>query len=156
MSLHQTVVDADASDASRLARLHGLSFTDPWLEASFAALLGRQEVFGLMLIAHGEEIAGFLLARVVAGEAEILTFCVDPALRLSGRGRQLLEEACRRAHSEGALSMFLEVAEDNIAALALYKKAGFVSVGRRKGYYVDAAAGVRGSDALVMRKMLAE
>lgn len=156
MTLPATVLDADVSDAGAFAKLHASSFTDPWSAASFATLLGRQQVFGLKLIVDGREVIAFILVQVTAGEAEVLTFCVDPTQRLGGRGRWLLEESCRRARAEGALSVYLEVSEENAAALALYTKAGFVSVGRRKGYYVDPAVGARGSDALVMRKMLAE
>ncbi len=156
MVLPATVLDADVSDAGAFAVLHASSFTDPWSAASFATLLCRQQVFGLKLMADGGGVAAFILAQVIAGDGEVLTFCVDPALRLAGRGRWLLEEACRRARAQGALSVYLEVSEENAAALALYAKAGFVSVGRRKGYYVEPAIGARGSDALVMRKMLAE
>jgi len=156
MTQPATVLDADVSDAAAFATLHASSFKDHWSAASFATLLDRRQVFGLKLIVDGRGVAAFILAQVTAGEAEVLTFCVDPALRLAGRGRWLLEEACCRARAEGALSVYLEVSEENTAALALYTKAGFVSVGRRKGYYVDPAVGARGSDALVMRKMLAE
>jgi [ribosomal protein S18]-alanine N-acetyltransferase len=60
----------------------------------------------------------------------------------------LLEAAEARAAAAGALEMFLEVAEENAAARALYGRGGYVVVGCRRGYYRD------GSDALVMRKTL--
>ena len=43
--------------------------------------------------------------------------------------------------------MFLEVATDNAAALALYDRLGFVRAAQRKGYY-------RGGDALVLKTAL--
>jgi ribosomal protein S18 acetylase RimI-like enzyme len=53
----------------------------------------------------------------------------------------LLAEAAKR----GAMDLFLEVAEPNLAARALYAGAGADEVGRRRRYYAD------GADALVLR-----
>jgi ribosomal-protein-alanine N-acetyltransferase len=52
-----------------------------------------------------------------------------------------MAEAVRR----GAVEIFLEVAEPNAAARALYACAGAREVGRRPRYYAD------GADALVLR-----
>ena len=91
---------------------------------------------------------GFVLARAVAGEAEILTLAVAPAARGKGLGRALLQAAISKAQALGAQTMFLEVGADNPAALALYAGLGFTKVGDRKGYY-------QGRDALVLRLPLA-
>ena len=48
--------------------------------------------------------------------------------------------------------MFLEVAVDNPAAIALYQAAGFVPAGRRRGYY--RRQGADAMDALVLRRTL--
>ena len=92
-----------------------------------------------------QEAGGFVLARVVADEAEILTLAVDPHGQGQGAGRLLLQAAMGEARRRGAVAMFLEVAPSNAAALALYGSAGFVQVGRRPRYYPG------GSDALVLR-----
>ncbi|MDP3371055.1 MAG: ribosomal-protein-alanine acetyltransferase, partial [Brevundimonas sp.] len=52
------------------------------------------------------------------------------------------------AATRGATRLFLEVAEDNMAALALYAGAGFVEAGRRPGYYARPHG--RPRDALVL------
>ena len=91
---------------------------------------------------------GFILIRVVADEAEILTLAVRPAARREGLGARLVEAAVVRAAARGAERMFLEVAEDNVAARALYARTGFVEAGRRRGYYAR-ADGSR-EDALVL------
>jgi ribosomal-protein-alanine N-acetyltransferase len=67
-------------------------------------------------------------------------------------GRALLSENLRQAANAGAKAMFLEVAEDNTSALALYERFGFVKVGERAGYY-RRADGTRAT-AIVMRKAL--
>ncbi len=92
-----------------------------------------------------QEAGGFVLARAVADEAEILTLAVDPLLQRQGAGRLLLRAAMHGARQRGAAAMFLEVAPSNAAALALYGAAGFAQVGRRPRYYPG------GGDALVLR-----
>ena len=61
---------------------------------------------------------------------------------------RLLDHLGDVARTVGGRQMFLEVRPSNVAALALYARAGFETIGRRKGYY-PAADGRE--DALVMR-----
>jgi ribosomal-protein-alanine N-acetyltransferase len=89
-----------------------------------------------------------VLARVAAGEAEILTLAVVPGARRRGLGAALMQAALARAAEAGAREMFLEVAEGNEAARRLYGALGFAGVGRRPRYYSD------GRDALVLRRSL--
>ena len=96
---------------------------------------------------------GFVLSRLAADEAEILTIAVESASRGKGVGRALLAENLRQAANAGARAMFLEVDRGNAPALALYKRLGFVAVGERAGYY-RRKDGVRAT-AIVMRKALA-
>jgi ribosomal-protein-alanine N-acetyltransferase len=112
-----------------LAALHAEAFETPWDEASLSTLLASPGVFAV------EEPEGFILIRVVADEAEILTLAVRPSARRSGLGRHLVEAAVVRAAALGAERMFLEVAEGNVAARALYARTGFTEAGRRRGYY---------------------
>ncbi|MBY0338017.1 MAG: GNAT family N-acetyltransferase [Acetobacteraceae bacterium] len=91
---------------------------------------------------------GFILARVAADEAEILTLAVVPEARRQGVATALVEAACAAALLAGARVMFLEVAEDNGAARALYAALGFAVAGRRRGYYGP------GRDALLLRAAL--
>jgi ribosomal-protein-alanine N-acetyltransferase len=89
----------------------------------------------LLLAADSQVPLGYGLLRSAAGEAEILTFGVDPRHRRSGHGRRILADLIQRARAAGAELMFLEVAAANKSAKALYEAAGFVMVGRRAGYY---------------------
>jgi ribosomal-protein-alanine N-acetyltransferase len=79
--------------------------------------------------------AGFLLARALAAESEILSLGVAAAWRRHGAARALLHAAMARAGEAGAQRTLLEVAEDNLAARALYAAEGFAVVNRRPGYY---------------------
>ena len=85
---------------------------------------------------------GFILARVVGDEAEILTLAVAPAARCKGFGKALVRSAAAHAASLGATSLFLEAGVRNDAAQALYRGLGFVAVGRRKAYYADEDADI--------------
>ncbi|MFC5390563.1 ribosomal protein S18-alanine N-acetyltransferase [Brevundimonas bullata] len=125
-----------------LAAIHAEAFETPWDAASLSALLASPGVF---VVADAD---GFILIRVVADEAEILTLAVRPSARRGGLGARLVEAAVVRAAALGADRMFLEVAEDNVAARALYARAGFHEAGRRRGYY--ARANGRREDALVL------
>ncbi len=135
-----------AAAAADLARLHAEAFAEPWDEAALAGLVGSSGAFALLAD------DGFVLVRALAGEAEILTLAVRPAARRRGLGRALVQAAAAGAHEAGAESLFLEVAADNAAAIALYAECGFEPVGRRNAYYrrrTEPAV-----DALVLRKTL--
>ena len=93
-----------------------------------------------------------LLARLAAGEGEILTIAVARAYRRLGLGRDLMEAVLRELHAERAEALFLEVDENNRAAIALYRRLGFREVARRPAYYAH-EDGPK-SAALVMRRDL--
>jgi ribosomal-protein-alanine N-acetyltransferase len=128
----------EATELALLARLHGACFEDAWSEATLAGLLASPGAFAF-LADQGE---GFVLARAVAGEAEILSLGVLAAFRRKGIARRLLSAAAAEVRCRGAERLFLEVASDNAAALALYRRAGFAQVGRRTGYYHRPAGAV--------------
>jgi ribosomal-protein-alanine N-acetyltransferase len=145
-----------AFDLDALAALHADAFAQawdqPWNRESIATLLAMPGAFGLIGLIDGAP-AGLVIARVAAGEAEILTLGVAPDARRRGLARLLLDETASRAAAEGAERLFLEVAEDNLAAQALYADAGFVRVGRRPDYY--ARAGGTRAAALILARPLA-
>jgi ribosomal-protein-alanine N-acetyltransferase len=140
------IARAAAAHAPAMAAIHAAAFPpgERWGADAFGLQLGLPGVFGLL-----DERGGMLLARVAAGEAEILTLAVHPAARRRGIAGALLGEAALVARAAGAVELFLEVSAANAAALALYKAAGFATVGRRAAYYADR------SDALVQRRALA-
>jgi len=141
-----------ADEAAALVQLHASSFDSPWSAADIAELLTGPGGFGLAAVDDDAEFQAFILARAIAGEAEILTLAVAPARRRAGLARALVEAAAGVAASLGAESLFLEVAADNDAAIGLYRAAGFAEVGRRRGYYPRKAAAA--IDALIMRRGL--
>ena len=112
-----------------MADIHASAFERPWDAATFDSLCGQPGVAAL------GDTDGFILIRTVADEAEILTLAVRPETRRQGTGARLVAAGSQAAREQGAVSLHLEVADDNAAALALYGGAGFVETGRRPGYY---------------------
>lgn len=90
-------------------------------------------------------LAGYIVARVTAGELHINNVAVRNEFRGQGIGSSLLSLVLQKAAKMGADRAFLEVRNGNLAAQALYQKCGFELVGRRHGYYSDPA-----EDALIM------
>ncbi len=129
-----------------LAALHKLAFTTPrpWSVAEFASLL---DLAGVFLIHQPD---GFVLGRAIAGEAEVLTLAVAPEARRQGIARQLMQGFETTARANAAEAAFLEVAEDNAAAIALYLSLGYTANGRRRGYFETPDH--KRLDALVMTK----
>ncbi len=128
-----------------MAAIHAASFPprERWGEDAMRLQLELPGAFGLI-----DARGGFVLARVAADEAEILSIAVMPKARRVGLGRTLLTAAIAEARARGAAAMFLEVAAANAAARALYAQAGFREVGTRPNYYPGGAV------ALVLRAAL--
>jgi ribosomal-protein-alanine N-acetyltransferase len=91
---------------------------------------------------------GYLLATMIDGEAEILSIGVTPDRQRQGVGKRLLQHFFEHGTSQKMARVVLEVAEDNVPALGLYRDFGFIEFGRRKGYYKQ---GNRKIDAIMMK-----
>lgn len=129
-----------------LAALHAEAFETSWSPEAFARLLDQP---GVSLKVEPD---GFILLQAAADEAEILTLAVRPFARRQGLATRLVEAAAAQAAAGGTERLFLEVAEDNEPARALYSRLGFAQVGRRTRYY--ARAGGLTVDALLLARNL--
>lgn len=134
--------------AATIARLHGACFPDGWSAPSIARLIGGPGGFALIASLDGAD-AGFAILQCVPPESELLSIGVDPVHRRAGLGNAILAHAAKDLISAGANMMFLDVAADNDAALALYRALGFQDMSRRKRYYGGH------TDAIVMQAPLA-
>jgi len=148
------LLQAQAEAAAALAAAHAQSFNPAWSAQDIETLLNAPGGFAWAArsVDPPAPVCGFLLARAIAGEAEILTLAVGPPHRRQGVARALIEASAATAIAAGAETMFLEVAADNHAAIDLYRSAGFEPVGSRKGYYARPGAAL--IDALVLRRPL--
>jgi [ribosomal protein S18]-alanine N-acetyltransferase len=139
---------AQPADAGRLVPLERRCFSDPWSEVAFEELLRFPHTVALVAERDGD-VGGYLIARAVAEEGEILNLAVRPEERRHGLGSRLLEAGLSALMEGGAHLVWLEVRESNAAAQALYRRRGFTAAGRRARYYKNPV-----EDALVLRMTL--
>ena len=124
-----------------IANLHKLCFPHkPWSTKDFTDL----KMSGCDIIASQN---GFVVWRVVADEAEIITIGVHPDARGNGIASAMLTLVENDVKKRGVKKIFLEVAETNTPALNLYKSNDYNKVGIRPKYY-------DGIDAILMEKQL--
>ncbi len=99
----------------------------------------------------GEQTIGFLVAsRAPRRVGHIVTIDVAEPWRRRHVGRVLMDAAEDWAHAEKLRLIYLQTAEDNLAAQAFYEKRGYVKLKRVAGYYANGVA------AWVMVKPLGE
>ena len=135
-------------DLSLVSDIERRSYDFPWSHGVFrdCLLAGYQ----CMVLERDDEVAGYSILSVAAGEAHILNICTDPNYRSMGYGERLLDELLFRARSTSVREIFLEVRPSNIHALALYKKKDFHKVANRPAYY-QASKGREDADVLVKK-----
>lgn len=128
---------AGPEQAGEIARLHATLFDPAWSEESVRALLDHPASTAFMAMIGGapKTCVGFVMAQLAADEAEILSIGVTEDWQRKGIGKRLVEGVARAAQRAEAKKLFLEVAADNDAAMELYRRAGFLGTGLRRGYY---------------------
>jgi ribosomal-protein-alanine N-acetyltransferase len=137
---------AGAERAQEIAALHRL-LLEPAGTSAAARLLARRGRWRSSRRRAVGRAAGFVLAQVAADEAEILSVGVAKSCQRADLGSRLVAELVCRLRSLCVRELFLEVATDNAAALACYRKLGFTAVGVRKSYYTRAVR----ADAVVLK-----
>ena len=151
-----TPADCDAIAALE-ARLFATAFDQPRLMAlqtnpvfcGFVDLVPDQDQAQSILASDlNSHLGGYLLATIIDDEAEILSIGVTPERQRQGVGKRLLQRFFDYGASRNMAKALLEVAEDNVAALELYRDFGFAEFGRRKDYYKQ---GNQKIDAIMMK-----
>ena len=137
-----TVTDLDSSWVAACLGLDDRALNGFWTVQQWRRELEDPRRLCLGLVKN-QRLLGVACGWLVVDELHITVVAVDPDERQRGHGRCLLLALLQRARQDGAAHATLEVSDDNIAALALYNRAGFRTAGRREGYYRD------GSDALI-------
>ena len=149
------VAELSDADLDAAADLHSEAFDQPWSGDELGTLLAQRGSFGFVARLPGQPQVppfGFVLARCIADEAEILTITVARRNRKAGVGRLLMDNVLQKLHADRAHSLFLEVDEENQAALRLYKRLRFEEVGRRPAYYQHPDG--RRTSALTLKRSL--
>ena len=137
-------IQATEQDLDQLFEIEETCFSHPWSKDSLRSELGSEH--NIFLAAKVEEnIIGFCLISVIAGEGTILQVAVHPEYRAKGIGKKLTSAAIEQAKELGTEVIFLEVRVTNTPARRLYQSLGFEKIDLRKGYYRD------GENAIIMQ-----
>ena len=144
------ILPIDRTHLEAVADLEKLCFAEPWSVRSLELLLTDGAV-GFVCLMQDRVVAygGMLLAP---GEGQITNVAVHPDARRMGCARLLLTALTDAAMArEDCEQISLEVRASNVPAIALYRGAGFETVGLRKRFYRNPP-----EDALVMIKTLSD
>lgn len=122
----------------------------PWAESSFVSSFSERYFNAVALL--NEQIVGFYIGELVAGEASLFDIAVHPQQQGKAIGKALLSHFLDEAERRHATDCWLEVRASNHKAIALYHQQGFHQVGVRPAYY-PAPGGKE--DAILMAMSLA-
>lgn len=136
------------SDLATLAAL-GAEQSQPWSTTQLREVLASPTdcVIGCEA---GQALVGHAVVARLPFEAELQALLVAPAWRRRGLAERLLAAVIDQARQWGGERLLLEVRASNAAALALYRRTGFVEDGRRRGYYPLRTPGGQREDAVLM------
>lgn len=136
----------EKSDIPQLAELERLCFSDPWSVSAFEYELNNP--LSLWLVAAQEDnVAGYVGSQTVMDESDMMNIAVHPDFRRQGIAENLITNLILLLNTRQSKSLTLEVRVSNAPAISLYKKMGFLQVGRRPGYYRNPR-----EDAYILRK----
>lgn len=144
---------AVADDAEAIRVVQNRCFPDPWSRADIGAQLalsGAVAVVAERAPDAGIGIFGYAFGQCVADEIELRSIAVVPERRRQGLGHDVLAAFLEIGRAAGGRCVFLEVAADDPAAIALYLSFGFSCAGKRTGYY--RVGRTKPADALIMKR----
>ena len=118
---------------SRVIELESAAYDFPWSRGVFVDCL--RAGYSCHLLWNGDQLLGYSLVAIAAGEAHLLNICVDPTEHRRGHASCFLNVILGIAADLGADTVYLEVRPSNRGALGLYRKFGFSRIGVRKNYY---------------------
>lgn len=139
-----TALDLDAVMAIEQA-----IYPHPWTRGNFSDSLAAG--YHCWVAESGGMMTGYSVLMIAAGEAHLLNLSIAAQWQRRGLGSELLRFIVAHARDCAVSRFFLEVRPSNAAALALYARAGFTTIGVRRGYY-PARSG--SEDAIVMELVL--
>ena len=132
-------------DLPTVQAIEEASFTTPWPPHAYRSEIETNRLAQYIVARVGGEVVAYAGMWLMADEAHITTFAVDPLWRRRRIGERLLLAMLDLAISRQAREVTLEVRLSNVPARRLYEKYGFRPVGLRPNYYSD-----NGEDALIM------
>jgi len=140
------------ADLDAVVRIEAGAYSHPWTRGNFVDSLAAGHDARVLLGDDGE-LAGYSVVMAGVDECHLLNLTIERSRQRRGLGRWLLQAVIDEARRRGVLAIWLEVRAGNAAALALYRRAGFVATGLRRRYY-PARSGRE--DAVLMSLPLAD
>ncbi len=137
------ILPLQEDDLPAVLEIEQQSYPHPWTAAQFIQELDNP-IATVELIWAGQRLAGYLSYWLIAGEMQILNIAIGEKFRRQGVAECLLAHVFTECREKGLQRAWLEVRASNQAAIALYRKQGFVADAIRNGYYRD------GEDAVLM------
>ena len=117
----------------------------PWSKDALLNLIRQQNIiFRVML--KDDEVIGYYSFQKIFEEGYINNIAIKKEYQSKGFGTQLFLDLIDRADKFEVKALTLEVETDNIKAISLYKKFGFIVEGTRKNFYKNS------KDAYIMWK----
>lgn len=141
--------EASAPEWVACAAIHASGFETSW-DAQTLCDMAKNNL--TLAAFHRGDVVGFIMLGALTDQTDIITVAVAPNAQRRGIARALIDAATQTMTARGVRTLFLEVAEDNAPARALYAACGFVPIGTRKNYYKRAGGRV---SAVTYEKRLA-
>lgn len=136
------------ADVPAVMEIEREAFSNPWSLEMVKKELAQEWSTVLLLeesTPWGWELRAFAIFWIVADEVHVLNVATHVASRRKGLGRTIMDEVIATARGRSCRLATLEVRRSNIAAITLYTRLGFRTVGLRPKYYGD-----NQEDAVVM------
>ncbi len=128
----------EKSDVDEVVRLEALSYGEHhWSKESFYNELSNNLAHYYCAVDEENTLLGYAGCWHIFDEAHITTLSVHPDYRKKGVAQNLIFTIVDDCYKNKIKYITLEVRESNIAAISLYEKNGFKSIGTRKNYYQD-------------------
>ncbi|PSB92052.1 ribosomal protein S18-alanine N-acetyltransferase [Candidatus Pandoraea novymonadis] len=134
-------------DIDEIVAIEKIAYKFPWTSHNFISSIEAGHSC-ICLRDWNEGLLGYFLMMSVVDEAHLLNMCINPSYQGCGFGSIMLNEIIRLVNEDGMKGVLLEVRPSNIRAFHIYKRFGFIEIGRRKNYY---SSDNSREDAIVMR-----
>jgi len=120
-------------DLDDVTAIETAAYEFPWTHGIFRDCL--RAGYECWILQRSEEIVGYSVLSIAAGEAHLLNACIVPAHHGRGYGRHLVRRMIEIARWHRVQRLFLEVRPSNAAAVVLYQSMGFNEIATRPNYY---------------------
>ena len=141
-----TIKPMEKNDIDNVVALEKMSYGNHhWSKESFLNELSNDLAKYFCVFDSGNNLLGYCGCWQILEEAHITNISVSPNFRRKHIGETLLKKVIDDCYKNMVKFITLEVRVSNAAAIGLYEKYGFKSLGTRKGYYQD-----NNEDALIM------